>query len=548
MSYILKIIFLKVRKVCERYTSVKRHLLVEEYNKFAEVDIKKGLPCVVKETQKDKRRKGDTMIKSIESGWNFDNSYARLPKTFYSSQNPIPVSTPKLIILNHPLAESLGLDTEALKNENGVAVFAGNKIPEGAVPLAQPYAGHQFGHFNMLGDGRALLISEQITPHGERYDIQLKGSGRTPYSRGGDGRAALGPMLREYIISEAMHALGIPTTRSLAVVNTGELVFRETELPGAILTRVAASHLRVGTFQYAAQWGTVEELQALADYTINRHYPDVKDNENRYLSLLQGVIMRQAELIAKWQLVGFIHGVMNTDNMTISGETIDYGPCAFMDVYDPATVFSSIDREGRYAYGNQPYIGVWNLARLAETLLPLLHDDQEQSVKMAEDALSKFSDLYQSNWLAGMRAKLGIVNEETEDESLITDLLIMMQKHRADYTNTFRALTFERKEDMVFLGTQEFEKWHELWQARLSRQQESKDNAHQLMRNSNPAVIPRNHRVEEALEAAVEQGDYRVMERLLDVLANPYAHAPEQADYCKPPAPSTSPYRTFCGT
>ena len=295
----------------------------------------------------------------------------------------------------------------------------------------------------MLGDGRAVLLGEQITPQGVRVDIQLKGSGRTPYSRGGDGRAALGPMLREYIISEAMHALGIPTTRSLAVVSTGESVIRETDLPGAILTRVAASHLRVGTFQYAAKWGTVEELQALADYTLKRHFPDVEEDENRYLSLLQEVIKRQAELIAKWQLVGFIHGVMNTDNMAISGETIDYGPCAFMDAYDPATVFSSIDSQGRYAYGNQPYIAGWNLARFAETLLPLLHENQEQAIELAQDAISNFAELYQSNWLAGMRAKLGIFNEETEDESLIEDLLSMMQKYRADYTNTFRALTFE---------------------------------------------------------------------------------------------------------
>ena len=295
---------------------------------------------------------------------------------FLPSINPTPVRSPKLIILNDPLATSLGLNVQALQSEDGVAVLAGNQIPEGALPLAQAYAGHQFGHFNMLGDGRALLLGEQITPQGERVDIQLKGSGRTPYSRGGDGRAALGPMLREYIISEAMHALGIPTTRSLAVVTTGESVIRETELPGAILTRVAASHLRVGTFQYVAKWGTVEDLRALADYTLKRHFPEVEADENRYLSLLQEVIKRQAALIAKWQLVGFIHGVMNTDNMAISGETIDYGPCAFMDAYDPATVFSSIDIQGRYAYGNQPHIAGWNLARFAETLLPLLHDNR----------------------------------------------------------------------------------------------------------------------------------------------------------------------------
>ncbi|WP_182503525.1 protein adenylyltransferase SelO [Peribacillus huizhouensis] len=486
------------------------------------------------------------MTTSKEIGWNLDNSYARLPKSFFSSINPTPVRSPKLIVLNNQLATSLGLNIQALQSEEGVAVLAGNQIPEGAKPLAQAYAGHQFGHFNMLGDGRAVLLGEQILPQGERMDIQLKGPGRTPYSRGGDGRAALGPMLREYIISEAMHALGIPTTRSLAVVTTGESVFRETELPGAIMTRVAASHLRVGTFQYVAQWGTVEELRILADYTIKRHYPDIEADEDRYLSLLQEVIKSQAELIVKWQLAGFIHGVMNTDNMTISGETIDYGPCAFMDTYDPATVFSSIDMQGRYAYGNQPYMAGWNLARFAESLLPLLHDDQEQALKLAQAEIANFMELYQGKWLAGMRAKLGMFNEETEDEALINSLLILMQKHHADYTNTFSALTFDKQEDTVLFGTPEFTQWYEIWQARLSRQQESKDSVNQLMRNSNPAIIPRNHRVEEALEAAV-QGDYSVMERLLDVLSNPYAHSTEQAEYSTLPV-SATPYQTFCGT
>ncbi|MFD2445272.1 YdiU family protein [Bacillus sp. CGMCC 1.16607] len=488
------------------------------------------------------------MTKNNEIGWNLDNSYARLPKSFFSSLSPTPVRSPKLIIFNNPLATSLGLNVHTLQSEEGVAELAGNQIPEGASPLAQAYAGHQFGYFNMLGDGRALLLGEQITPQGERVDIQLKGSGRTPYSRGGDGRAALGPMLREYIISEAMHALGIPTTRSLAVVITGESIIRETNLPGAILTRVASSHIRVATFQYVAKWGTVEELRDLADYTLKRHFSNIEVDDSRYLSLLQEVIKRQAELIAKWQLVGFIHGVMNTDNMAISGETIDYGPCAFMDVYDPATVFSSIDREGRYAYGNQPYIGVWNLARFAETLLPLLHDDQEQAVKLAEDALSDFSKLYQSRWLSGMRAKLGIFNEEEQDESLIKELLTMMQKYRADYTNTFLALTFEKLDETLLFETPEFAGWHEMWQKRLGRQQESKDSSQQLMRNNNPAVIPRNHRVEEALEAAVSQGDYSVMRRLLDVLSNPCAHTAEQAEYSTLPIPTNRPYQTFCGT
>ncbi|KGE20295.1 protein adenylyltransferase SelO [Paenibacillus wynnii] len=486
--------------------------------------------------------------KTLETGWNFDNSYARLPESIFTKQAPTSVRSPELIILNDPLATSLGLNVQALQSNDGVAVFAGNQVPEGAFPLAQAYAGHQFGHFTKLGDGRAVLLGEQITPTAERYDIQLKGSGRTPYSRGGDGRAALGPMLREYIISEAMHALGIATTRSLAVVTTGEPVIRDTEEPGAVLTRVAASHLRVGTFQYVAKWGTAEDLQALADYTLQRHFPEIDAEENRYLRLLQEVIKRQAVLIAKWQLVGFIHGVMNTDNMALSGETIDYGPCAFMDTYDPATVFSSIDIQGRYAYGNQPQIAAWNLTRFAETLLPLLHDDEEKAVQLAEDALSDFGEQFNRNWLTGMRTKLGLFDEEPQDEPLIESLLHMMQKYRADYTNTFRALTFDKLEDTALSGTAEFSQWLELWQARLGRQQEPHASSHQLMRSSNPALIPRNHRVEEALASAVNQGDYHVMERLLEALSSPYEHLPEQAEFCTMPESSAHPYRTFCGT
>jgi uncharacterized protein YdiU (UPF0061 family) len=482
-----------------------------------------------------------------EAGWNFDNSYARLPKVLFTEVGPTAVRSPALIIFNTKLAASLGLNSQALQSKDGVDVLAGNGVPEGAIPLAQAYAGHQFGHFNKLGDGRALLLGEQITPDGERFDIQLKGAGETPYSRRGDGRAALGPMLREYIISEAMHALGIATTRSLAVAATGESVYRETELPGAVLTRVAASHIRVGTFQYAAHWGNAQELQALADYTLQRHYPDVGANGNRYLSFLHEVIKRQAELIAKWQLVGFIHGVMNTDNMAISGETIDYGPCAFMDTYDPATVFSSIDQRGRYAYGNQPHIAAWNLARFAETLLPLLHDNEEQAIQLAEAAISEFPELYHHNWLEGMRAKLGIFHAEQQDEALIDDLLRMMKNNRADYTNTFRALTFDKLEDSALFGTTEFKKWHELWKERLNRQQEDCTSSHELMRSSNPAMIPRNHRVEDAL-AAAQVGDYSVMERLLAALANPFAHTSEQEEYSKLPEQSTRPYQTFCGT
>lgn len=478
-----------------------------------------------------------------QPGWNLDNSYADLPAILYTRLEPTPVRSPAIAVLNEPLASWLGLDAEALRTEAGAETFAGNRIPEGAEPLAQAYAGHQFGHFNRLGDGRALLLGEQLTPQGERFDIQLKGSGPTPYSRSGDGRAALGPMLREYIISEAMNALGVPTTRILAVATTGEPTYRETALPGAVLTRVAASHLRVGTFQYASVWGTTEDLRALADYALQRHYPSLSADENRYLALLQAVIERQASLIAKWQLIGFIHGVMNTDNMTISGETIDYGPCAFMDAYDPATVFSSIDTHGRYAYGNQPSIGGWNLARLAETLLPLLHADEEEAIRIAEGALADYAKHFNRHWLGGMRAKLGLAGEEESDEALIEDLLDLMQKVGADYTNTFRELTLGTRNDEALFGKREFEEWQARWQARKN----GGEAAEQLMRSSNPAVIPRNHRVEEALEAA-GRGDYTVMERLLAALSRPFDYASAQEEYAVLPSCKTGPYRTFCGT
>lgn len=483
------------------------------------------------------------------AGWNFDNSYyAHLPEHYYSKLNPTPVRSPELVLLNDRLAASLDLQLEALRRNEGTAVLAGNCIPDGALPIAQAYAGHQFGHFTMLGDGRALLMGEHLTPSGERFDIQWKGSGPTPYSRRGDGRAALGPMLREYIISEAMYGLGIPTTRSLAVVSTGESVVRETNLPGAILVRVAASHLRVGTFQYAAAGRRNEELRALADYTLQRHFSHIELDEHRYLNLLREVIQRQAALIAKWQLVGFIHGVMNTDNMAISGETIDYGPCAFMDQYDPATVFSSIDQHGRYAYGNQPYIGAWNLAKLAEALLPLLHEQEERAIELAQQAVDEFSGLYQRNWLVGMRAKLGIVNEESEDESLVKDLLELMKQQRADYTNTFVSLTYDQQRDSALSDSIEFKEWLARWRARRSRQQATQEAAQQLMRSHNPVVIPRNHRVEEALEAAVEHGDYTVLERLLKVLSSPFEISAEHEEYTRLPEPSDCPYQTFCGT
>ncbi|QDP42121.1 YdiU family protein [Radiobacillus deserti] len=475
------------------------------------------------------------------------NSYTELPETFFTLQDPTPVASPEMVLFNDKLAQQLGLDPDTLKDEKGVKVLAGNQIPEGSKPLAQAYAGHQFGNFTMLGDGRAVLLGEQITPKGERKDIQLKGAGRTPYSRGGDGRAALGPMLREYMISEAMHALGIPTTRSLAVISTGEPIYRETELPGAILTRIAASHLRVGTFQYARKWGTPEDLQALADYAIQRHYPELPDTDNRYVEFLRAVIRKQAGLIAKWQLVGFIHGVMNTDNMTISGETIDYGPCAFMDVYHPETVFSSIDVQGRYQYQNQPYIAGWNLARFAEALLPLLHPVQDKAIEIANKEVTAFIDVYEEHWLNGMRAKLGLFHNKEGDKELVEELLSLMEANKADYTNTFRALTFPDKQEQPLFQAEAFKQWRHKWEDRLNKQKENNEDVHERMRQHNPAVIPRNHRVEEALDAA-GNGDMDVVSALLDVLQNPYAHDEVHENYCKAPDTPDPSYQTFCGT
>ncbi len=490
----------------------------------------------------------DTTQSGPDAGWRFDNSYAGLPEAFYVRQHPVPVRAPELVVFNEALARLLGLNSDAIRSAGGPAIFSGNRLPDGAEPIAQAYAGHQFGYFAMLGDGRAILLGEQMTPNGGRFDIQLKGSGRTPFSRNGDGRAALGPMLREYIISEAMHALGIPTTRSLAVVTTGEPVFRETTLQGAILTRVAASHIRVGTFQYAAARGKPDEIRALADYTIDRHFPDLAGADNPYLALLNAVMERQAHLVSRWLLVGFIHGVMNTDNMSLCGETIDYGPCAFMDAYDPDTVFSSIDHHGRYAYGRQPQIAHWNLARLAETLLPLIHKDPPSAVSMANDAISGFSDTFRHYWLAGMRAKLGLSNREADDDALVEDLLDWMHRHGADYTNTFRDLASGSLPEASMFQAPDFRQWFERWQARLDRQPDSRETSRRLMTTHNPAVIPRNHRVEEALEAAVERGDFTVMDKLRDVLSQPYQDPPEPAGYHLPPPPSAPPYRTFCGT
>lgn len=482
------------------------------------------------------------------TGWKLEHSYAELPSLFHTAFAVNPVPGPQLVILNEKLADSLGLDKNALKEKEGVEILAGNEIPEGGYPLAQAYAGHQFGNFTMLGDGRALLYGEQITPDGKRVDIQLKGSGKTRYSRGGDGRAALGPMLREFIISEAMHGLGIETTRSLAVTTTGERVLREGVLTGSIMTRTASSHIRVGTFEYAARWGTTEDVQALADYTINRHYPELNDREEKYLAFLQEVIKRQAALIAKWQLTGFIHGVMNTDNMSICGETIDYGPCAFMDTYDPKTVFSSIDMQGRYSYQNQPAAAGWNLARFAETLLPLLHNDSKEAVDIAQKEISRYITIFQSEWMKGMKAKLGLEKEEAEDEKLAGDLLELMKEHHADYTNTFRSLTLGSIEEGKLFSSASFKEWYNRWVARLDRQGDSIQTVQTIMKKNNPAVIPRNHRVEEALRAAEKKGDYSVMEKLLTVLSDPYAYSNEQEAYTDPGEADSQPYRTYCGT
>ncbi|MGG2467366.1 protein adenylyltransferase SelO [Paraclostridium bifermentans] len=485
--------------------------------------------------------------KNIETGWNLDNSYMNLPDFFYSKINLNPVSSPSLVILNDSLAKFLGLNIDNLKSKDGVELLSGNKkIDEGAF-IAQAYAGHQFGHFTMLGDGRALLIGEQINPSGNRFDIQLKGSGKTPYSRGGDGRAVLGPMLREYIISEAMYGLGVPTTRSLAVIKTGESVIRENIKKGAILTRVASSHIRFGTFEYALNYGGVNLVRELADYTINRHYSYIKDDEDKYINLLKEVINVHAKLVAKWQSIGFIHGVMNTDNMTISGESIDYGPCAFMDNYKPDTVFSSIDRYGRYSYENQPNMAEWNLCRFAETILPLISDDKNEAIKLAQDAISDFSEIYYLNWIKNMRFKLGLFDEEIQDKALIEDLLSMMEKYREDFTNTFIALTFNNINKKGMFDSEEFKSWYSLWKERLKRQQNSQDEVFKLMKKSNPAVIPRNHRVEEALEAA-DKGDFTFFKKLITVLKKPYEHSKDQEEYAKLPKPSSCAYRTYCGT
>ena len=478
-------------------------------------------------------------------GWHFDHSYIKLPKDFFVQQLPIEVSNPKLILLNEPLLKSLGLDKEALSLLAWGNIFSGNEIPEKAYPIAQAYAGHQFGHFTLLGDGRAVLLGEQISPDGERFDIQFKGSGQTPYSRRGDGRAALGPMLREYIISEAMHALNIPTTRSLAVVASGDVVMRDEVLPGAILTRVAKSHIRVGTFQFASTLNDVNQLKILADYTIDRHYSACREEVNPYLAFLNAVIERQALLVSQWMHVGFIHGVMNTDNMSISGETIDYGPCAFMDRYHPETVFSSIDRQGRYAYANQPPIAQWNLARFAETLLPLIDQDTDKSIQLASHSVNGFSDQFQKAWLKGMRQKIGLLDEEAGDIDLINELLILMQKNKADYTLTFRHLSSDAiLKDAIFEDVS-FKAWHKKWLYRIQKQKEGEGASRVMMLKHNPAVIPRNYMVEKALLLAVADQDYRLLNDFIAALQKPYE---DSKSFSEPPLEEDKSYQTFCGT
>jgi serine/tyrosine/threonine adenylyltransferase len=486
----------------------------------------------------------------------FSNSYARLPEGFFARVSPTPVAKPRLIKFNESLASELGLDTRALEPDELAAIFAGNVILPGAEPIAMAYAAHQFGNFvPQLGDGRAILLGEVVDRNGERRDLQLKGAGRTPFSRRGDGRATLGPVLREYLVSEAMHALGIPTTRALAAVSTGEIVFRDRPLPGAVLTRVASSHIRIGTFQYFAARGDMEAVKRLSGYVIDRHFPEARDSERPTLALLQIVVERQALLVARWMHIGFIHGVMNTDNTALSGETIDFGPCAFLDSYDPATTFSAIDELGRYAYGNQPTMGQWNLARLAETLLPLLDPNPERAVEIANEAISMFTARFQEHWLAGMRAKLGLVRNEEGDLELARALLRAMHENAADFTLTFRRLcdaAVDEKADpkvgALFANPADYDSWASSWRSRLAAERLDPNARARAMRSVNPAFIPRNHRVEQALDAAIEYGDFSRFAELLTVLSRPYEDQAVFADYANPPDADERVFRTFCGT
>ena len=479
-------------------------------------------------------------------GWHFNNTYSKLSDTFREEIKPVLVKNPELIIFNESLASELNLDFSKIDKKELSKIFSGNVLPKGSSSIAQAYAGHQFGHFTMLGDGRAVLIGEHTTKSNNRYDIQFKGSGKTAFSRNGDGRAALGPMLREYIISEAMSSLKIPTTRSLAVVKTGEDVQREKVLQGAVLTRVASSHIRVGTFQYIAARQKKDELKTLLDYTIDRHYPEIKNSNTQALDLLDLLIERQCDLVVNWMRVGFIHGVMNTDNMTISGETIDYGPCAFMDTYDPKTVFSSIDQNGRYAYCNQPAITKWNLARFAECLIPLIDKDQDKAVKIATETINSFEKKYEEKWTNMMRDKLGLSGIDDKDKFLILDLLTWMHNIKADYTNTFcHLMDLAPKKDKLF-DDNDFMNWKKKWEKRLSKNNNSQIKCFDLMKNNNPLVIPRNHKVEVALKAA-EKNDLKPIYQLLDILKDPYTQKEDTLNY-QIPSNSDEKYQTFCGT
>ncbi len=478
-------------------------------------------------------------------GWHFDNSYSKLSKTFKEDIKPTPVHEPELVVLNEELAKNLNLNFSGLDKKKLAEIFSGNSLPDGTNSIAQAYAGHQFGHFTMLGDGRAILLGEHLVNKNQRFDIQFKGSGRTSFSRGGDGRAALGPMLREYIISEAINALKIPTTRSLAVVKTGEKVVRENLLNGAILTRVASSHIRVGTFQYIAATQNTEDLNTLVDYTINRHYPEIKSSKNKALDLLSLVMERQCQLVINWMRVGFIHGVMNTDNMAISGETIDYGPCAFMDQYDPKTVFSSIDKFGRYAFSNQPPITKWNLARFAECLIPLIDKDEGTAIKIATGLIDNFQNIYEEKWLNMMRDKLGLFGEDKNDQTLINKLLEWMKNNNADYTNTFCHLMDGEFDDDIYKND-DFKDWINEWQKRI-KLNNSSDKHLELMKITNPLVIPRNQKVEEAL-ADADKGNLETMNKLLKVLSNPYSDQKNIIEFQKPAPIGNEKYQTFCGT
>ena len=480
-------------------------------------------------------------------GWRFDNTYSKLPKTFLTYTQPTPVKFPELKILNNDLVRELGLNFSKIDKESLSKLFSGNLMPEGSMAISQAYAGHQFGHFTMLGDGRAVLVGEHISKKNERFDIQFKGSGKTPFSRNGDGRAALGPMLREYIISEAMYALRIPTTRSLAVVKTGEKVIRENILQGAILTRVASSHLRVGTFQYIAAKQNLSDLKTLVDYTVGRHYPNIKHSKNKALDLLEVLMEKQIELVINWMRVGFIHGVMNTDNMTISGETIDYGPCAFMDVYDPKTVFSSIDQLGRYSYSNQPTITKWNLARFAECLIPLINENENVAISIATETINKFEKKYETKWLNMMRDKLGLFGEDTKDKILILDLLNWMHENKADYTNTFCILMNEKIIKDNIYDDNNFLIWKKKWQERLKINNNTPEKCLRLMRSVNPLFIPRNHMVEEALQSA-NTGNLSLLEKLIDVLKKPYEKQKENGIYQLSKSLDDKKYQTYCGT